>query len=117
MRIFDAAMEELMLGVSWERGDEFEMKFIDGRAGREVFEMCVEGAEKDVGREGGFGHFHGAGVAGAIFEGKVEGHLGGGSLVVGETIAEGLEEASGDEENGFVIFHGRFEDVADLKDA
>ena len=39
------------------------------------------------------------------------------ALVVGETIAEGLEEASGDEENGFVVFHGRFEDVADLKGA
>ena len=79
--------------------------------------MCVEGAEKDVGRKSGLGHFHGAGVSGAIFEGKVEGHLGGGALVVGETIAEGLEEASSDEENGFVIFHGRFEDMADLKDA
>tara|TARA_B100000497_G_C7445960_1_gene276936 strand:- start:167 stop:520 length:354 start_codon:yes stop_codon:yes gene_type:complete len=116
MRIFDAAMEELMLGVSWERGGEFEMEFIDGRGGGEVLEMCVEGAEKDVGRKSGLGHFHGAGVSGAIFEGKVEGHPGGGALVVGETIAEGLQEASGDEENWFVIFHGRFEDVADLKD-
>ena len=33
MRIFDAAMEELMLGVSWKRGGEFEMEFIDGRGG------------------------------------------------------------------------------------
>jgi len=33
MRIFDTAMEELMLGVSWERGGEFEMEFIDGRGG------------------------------------------------------------------------------------
>ena len=79
--------------------------------------MCVEGAEKDVGRKSGLGHFHGAGVSGAIFKGKVEGHLSGGALMMGETIAESLEEASGDEENGFVIFHGRFEDMADLKDA
>jgi len=47
----------------------------------------------------------------------VEDHLSGGALMMGETIAESLEEASGDEENGFVIFHGRFEDMADLKDA
>ena len=79
--------------------------------------MCVEGVKQDVGRKSRLGHFHGAGVSGAIFEGKVEGYLGGGALMVGETVAEGLEEASGDEENGFVIFHGRFEDMADLKDA
>lgn len=116
VRVFDAAMEELVLRVSWESGNELEMEFIDGRGSGEVFEMRMEGVEKDVGRKTGLGHFHGAGIAGTIFEGKVEGHLGGGALVVGETIAEGLEEASGDEENGFVIFHGRFEDVADLKD-
>ena len=56
-------------------------------------------------------------MAGAIFEGKVEGHVGGGALMVGETIAERLEEASGDEEDGFVVLDGRFEDVADVEDA
>ena len=31
VRVFDAAMEELVLRVSWESGNELEMKFIDGR--------------------------------------------------------------------------------------
>ena len=117
MRVFDAAMEELVLGVSWEGWDEFEVEFVDGCGGGEVFEMSVEGAEENVGRERGLGHFHGTGVAGAVVEGKVEGYLSGGALMMSKAIAESLEKAAGDEENRFVVFDRRFEDVADLEDA
>ena len=90
MRVFDAAMEELVLGVAREGGNEFEMEFIDGRGSGEVFEVRVQGAQEDVGRERGLGHRHSAGMAGAVVEGKMKSHLGGGSLVMGETVAEGL---------------------------
>ena len=117
MWVFDAAMEELVLRVSWESWDEFEVEFIDWRGGGEIFEVSVEGTEEDVGRKRGLGHCHGAGVAGAVVEGKVEGHLGGGPLMMGKAIAESLEKASGDEENGLMVLYRRLKNVADLEDA
>ena len=49
MRVLDAAMEELVLGVAREGGNEFEVKFINGRGSGEVFEVRVQGAQEDVG--------------------------------------------------------------------
>ena len=37
-------------------------------------------------------------------------------MVVGEAVAESLQEASGYEENGFVVFDRRLEDMIDVED-
>jgi len=111
--IFEAALEELVLGVAWEGWDEFEVEFADGGRGGEAIKVGVEGAEEDFGREGGFGEDEVAGVGGAVFEGEGEVEFGGGALVVCEAVAEGLEEAFGDEEDGFMVFDRGFEVVLD----
>lgn len=92
-----------MLGVAWEGGDEFEVEFLHGCGGFDGIEMGVKGAEEDLGREGGFGENELAGVGGSVIESEGEVELGGGALVVVEAVAEGLEEALGHEEEGFVV--------------
>jgi hypothetical protein len=111
--IFEAALEEVVLGVAREGGDEFEVKFDDGSGGGEAIEVGVERAEEDFGREGGLGEGEVAGVGGAVFEGEGKVEFGGGALVVFESGAEGLEEAFGDEEDGFMVVDRGLEIVMD----
>lgn len=100
----ESALEEVVLGVAREGGDEFKVKFEDGSGGGEAIEVGVECAEEDFGRESGLGEGEVTGVGGSVFEGEGEGEFGSGTLVVFESGAEGLEESFGDEDDGFVVF-------------
>ena len=103
----------MVLGMAWESGDQFEVEFFGGSGGFEGIEMRVEGAEEDLGREGGFGEDELAGVGRSVVEGESEVELGGSELVVVEAVTKGLQEALGHEEKRVVIIDGRLEDVGD----
>ena len=111
--IFEAALEELMLGVAWQGGDEFEVEFPHGSGGFDGIEVSVERAEEGIGRESGFGEDEFTGVGGAVVESESEAKFGGGALMVLQTVAEGLQEAFRHEEEGLVTVDRRFEGVGD----
>lgn len=47
--VLEAAREELVLGVAWEGGNEFEVEFGHGGGGFNGIEVGVEGSEEDLG--------------------------------------------------------------------
>ena len=75
--------------------------------------MGVESAEEEIGRESGFGEDELAGVRGAVVESEGEAKFGGGALMVGETVAEGLEESFRHEEERFVVLDRGLELMGD----
>ncbi len=112
--VFEASLEELVLGVKRKGGGEAEVEFDDGGRDGEGFEVGVESAVEDFGCERGFGKVEVSGMGGAVVEGEGEVEGSGGALVVAESIGEGLDEAFGDEEDRLMVFDGWFEAVMDL---
>lgn len=104
--VFEAADEELVLGVAGSGGGEFKMEGGDGGGNSELLEVGVEAALEEGGVEGGFGESELAGVGCAIIESEMELEGGGGVVVVAKAVAEGVEEAFGHEKEGFMAVHG-----------
>ena len=111
--IFETAREELVLGVAREGWDEFKVEFLHGCGGFDGIEMSVQRAEKDIGRERGFGEDELTGVGGSVFEGEGELEFGRGALVMVKAVAESLQEAFRHKKERLVAFDGRLELVGD----
>jgi len=110
--VAEAFAEDFVLLVGGECGDKAEGKSGDGCGGADGIEVGVEGAEEDFRVQGGFCQSQVFAVGGAVFVTEDDAECGGGALGVAEAVAEGLEKAAGDEEDGFEVGEGGFEVVA-----
>lgn len=89
------------------------MKFPHGSGSFDGIEVRMEGAQEDIGQEGGLGENEFAGMGGTIIEGESEVKFGCSALVVAQAIAEGLQESLRHEEKRFVAIDRRLELMSD----
>ncbi|MDB4418806.1 hypothetical protein N9275_00510 [bacterium] len=107
MGILESALEELVLGVTWERRTQPEVALGHRRGDADALEMGVQRAQEDIGIESGFGLPEMTRMGRPIFKGKREMQRLRRPLVAREPLAKDLEQASRDEENRINSFDRR----------
>lgn len=111
--ILETSLKELMLGVSWQGGNELQMKFFHGSGRFDGVEMEMKRTKKGIWRKSRLGKNEATSVSGPVIEGEGEVQFCRGALVMLETGAEGLQESFGHEEERFMTVDGWFKLMGD----